>query len=84
MPIVGLFFPRVLLFVILLATDWFGRAYETTIWPLLGFLFMPYTTLIYLWAAIQTNGNVGGGWIVLIVIAVLSDLYADNDSVPKG
>lgn len=37
--------PRVVMFLAFLLTDWFGRAVETRLWPLLGFLLMPYTTL---------------------------------------
>ncbi|MFN4242709.1 MAG: hypothetical protein ACK4PI_05680 [Tepidisphaerales bacterium] len=69
----GLIFPRVVMVVLLVATDWFGRAFQTWYWPLLGFLFMPYTTLGYLIAMIF-GGGVTGGYVVLIVIAVLLDL----------
>jgi hypothetical protein len=69
-----LFSPRIVMFVIFLCTNWFSRAYETAIWPFLGFFLMPFTTLTYMWASISTNRNVGGGWIVLLTIAVVIDL----------
>jgi hypothetical protein len=54
-------------------SDYIGRAYETTIWPLLGFLFMPLTTLAYAYA-INSNGSVAGGYLIVVVLAVLIDL----------
>ena len=41
--------------------------------PLLGFFFMPYTTLAYM-AAILNGGGVYGSWLVLLVLAVLVDV----------
>ncbi len=64
--------PRVVMFFIYLLTDWFSRAYNGWAIPLLGFIFLPYTTLAYL--AAQLNGGLQGGWIVLLIIAVLADL----------
>jgi len=46
--VLALAVPRVLIFFAFLLTDWFGRAFETRVWPLMGFVFMPYTTLAYL------------------------------------
>jgi hypothetical protein len=72
--------PRVFLFFAWLLTDWFSRAYETTIWPLLGFLFMPYTTLAYMAAMLNNNHQLSGWWIVLLVIGVLADLGSDGEA----
>jgi hypothetical protein len=73
-PFLGLLAPRLILFVLFLCTNYFSKAYETAIWPILGFIFMPFTTFAYLWASIETNRCVTGGWIVVIVIAVILDL----------
>jgi hypothetical protein len=54
-------------------SDYIGRAYDTLLWPLLGFLFMPLTTLAYSWA-INSRGSVEGLQLVVVVIAVLIDL----------
>jgi cytochrome b561 len=75
--------PRILMFFILLTTDWFGRAYDTFIWPFLGFLFMPYTTLAYMAAMLNNNHNVNGWWLVLVIIAALADLSTDTYEVQK-
>jgi hypothetical protein len=56
-----------------------STAYQTFIWPLLGFLVMPYTTLAYAWA-INSNGSVNGIYLVVVVIAVLVDLGSTGGS----
>jgi hypothetical protein len=70
----ALFMPRLALFLVWLFSDYLGRAYETTIWPLLGFIFMPLTTLAYAWARHHGNGSVAGIGLVVVVLAVLVDL----------
>jgi len=65
--------PRLALAMVFLFSSYLGRAYETLLWPLLGFFFMPLTTLAYAWA-VNTNGTVTGIYLVVVVIAVLLDL----------
>ena len=65
--------PRVAIILVVLFSDYIGRAYETGVWPFLGFLFMPLTTLAYAWA-INSRGSVAGFHLVIVVIAVLIDL----------
>ncbi len=65
--------PRLAIVLVVIFSDFIGRAYQTTIWPLLGFFFMPMTTLAYAWA-INTGGTVAGPYIVVVVVAVLMDL----------
>ena len=83
LPIVGVFCPRFLMFFIWLLTNWFHLAFETRIWPLLGFLFMPFTTLAYLAAMLNNNHSVSGGWVVLLIVAVLFDLGSSSDSASR-
>ena len=72
--LIALLVPRGLMFFIWLLTHWFGRAYKTTLWPLLGFFFMPYMTLAYLAAMLNNHGTVSGWWLALVVVAALVDL----------
>ena len=65
--------PRFAIVLVVLFSDYIGRAYETLLWPFLGFLFMPLTTLAYAWA-INSRGTVEGFQLVVVVIAVLIDL----------
>jgi hypothetical protein len=78
--LVAMLAPRVTLFFIFLFTNWFGQAYETVLWPLLGFLFMPYTTLVYMAAMLNNDHQLSGGWIVLMVVAVIADLTTHGGS----
>ncbi len=72
--VIGLAVPRVLMFFIWLLTDWFGRGFETRVWPILGFIFLPYTTLAYMAAMLNNNHKLSGLWLVLFVLAILVDI----------
>ena len=51
-----------------------GAAFETFIWPFLGFIFLPWTTLMYIIAWSPVVG-INGFWdVLLIVIGVLLDI----------
>ncbi len=71
--ILAFFFPRLAIVGVVIFSNYLGAAYQTVFWPLLGFLFMPVTTLAYAWA-INTNGSVSGIYLVVVVLAVLVDL----------
>jgi hypothetical protein len=71
--LVALAVPRVLMLFVLLLTGWFGRAFETRLWPILGFAFMPYATLVYLGAMLGRNHTLSGGWLALFIVAILVD-----------
>ena len=65
--------PRLTLFLVVVFTNYIGRAYQSMLWPLLGFFLMPLTTLAYAWA-INSHGKVDGGYLAVVVVAVLIDL----------
>ena len=65
--------PRIALALIFIFSTYLGRAYDTALWPVLGFFFMPLTTIAYAWA-VNTNGTVTGVYLAVVVIAVLLDL----------
>ena len=69
----ALFTPRLVLALVFLFSDFLGRAYETAAWPLLGFFFMPLTTLAYA-AAINWHGEVTGLYFGMVLVAALFDL----------
>lgn len=73
LAILAFFFPRVVIAILALFTGYMASAYQTLLWPLLGFFFLPYTTLAYAWA-INTGGSVTGIYLVVVVIAVLVDI----------
>jgi hypothetical protein len=73
----GLLFPRIVLFFVwLFGHGYLDRAYPSWIWPVLGFIFFPLTTLVFAYAnnALANGGAMPAlGW-VLIAIAGLVDL----------
>lgn len=81
------FAPRLLLIFLWIARpNLMGQAFETFLLPLLGFIFLPFTTLMWvlLWAS--SGGNVTGFDWVWIGIAVLLDLghYAGGAANRRG
>jgi hypothetical protein len=78
--IFAVFFPRVIMIAIALFTTWFSAAFQTMLWPILGFLFMPYTTLAYMAAMLNNHHNASGGWLALIIIAAIVDVGGQGGS----
>jgi hypothetical protein len=57
-----------------LFSNYLGRAFHgQTLIVLLGWLFLPWTTLAYAWA-IHSRGEVAGFQAIVVLIAVLVDL----------
>jgi hypothetical protein len=75
--------PRVVLVLVWLFTGFLGKAYTSVIWPVLGFLFMPLTTLAYAWAK-NSSGSVEGYYLAVVVIAALIDLGTLGGGGAKG
>ena len=73
MGLMAMAFPRLAIILVVIFSDYIGTAYQTTIWPLLGFFFMPVTTLAYAWA-MHSSGSVAGLQLVVVIIAVLIDV----------
>jgi cysteine sulfinate desulfinase/cysteine desulfurase-like protein len=65
--------PRIILFGMWLFTDYVSSAYETWIWPLLGFFLLPTTTIAYSIAANEFGGFEGWG-AVIVVAGVVIDM----------
>ena len=65
--------PRVVIVLLALFTHYIDHAYDSFIWPLLGFFFLPTTTLGYAVAANEFAPGSPLGW-VLIGLGLLLDL----------
>ena len=84
----GGLFPRLALLIL-----WFARpalvdaAFNTFILPLLGIIFLPFTTLIYVIVYVPGEGLTGLG-LIGVIIALLLDLshwgasYTQRDQIP--
>ena len=71
--LIALAFPRVLLALMFFFSNYLERAYHGLLWPFLGFVFLPLTTIAYAWA-LNSYGSVEGFGLVIVVLAVLIDL----------
>ena len=81
-------FPRLALLVLWIARPALvGAAFDTFILPLLGFIFLPFTTLIYVIVYTPGVGVVGLEW-VWVIIALFLDVghwgagYTQRDQLP--
>jgi len=81
--IIAVFFPRLVMICIAIFTPWFGAAFDTLLWPILGFLFMPYTTLAYMAAMLNNHHTVSGGWLALVIFAALVDVGGQGRSARR-
>ncbi|MGD0908843.1 MAG: hypothetical protein ABSA96_14765 [Candidatus Acidiferrales bacterium] len=71
--IVFLAFPRIALVLLFLTSNYLQRAYHGLLLPLLGFLFLPLTTLAYAWMT-NTRQPIAGINLLILVIAAVIDL----------
>jgi hypothetical protein len=71
LALLGAVAPRLALILMWLFTDLLGRAFDSWILPLLGFLFLPLTTVIYVFVS---PGGLGAFDWILLVVGILIDL----------
>lgn len=71
--ILGIAFPRAVLLLLFFLTNFLSRAYHGILIPLLGFLFLPLTTLVYAWI-VNSGGSAQGVYLVAIIICIMVDL----------
>jgi hypothetical protein len=84
----GGLFPRLALLVLWIARPAFvDAAFNTFLLPLLGIIFLPFTTLIYVIVYVPGAGLTGWGlfWVILALVLDLGHLgagYTQRDQVP--
>ena len=66
------FFPRIFLIGMFLLSNYLERAYHGYILPILGFIFLPITTITYAWLS-NTHRPIEGIYLIVLIIAVLID-----------
>jgi hypothetical protein len=71
--IIVLAFPRIMLALLFLFSNYLGRAYHGLIVPVLGFIFLPLTTLAYAWM-VNSRMPLEGVNVLILVIAVIIDV----------
>jgi hypothetical protein len=71
--ILVLAFPRIVLVLMFLLSNYLQRAYHGLILPLLGFLFLPLTTLAYAWM-VNSKLPLEGVNLLILLVAVIIDV----------
>jgi len=71
--LVVLLFPRVVLIVMYLTSTYLQRAYHELLIPILGFLFLPLTTITYAWL-VNSHLPLNGVYVIILIIAVIIDI----------
>jgi hypothetical protein len=71
--VLALLTPRFVMVLLWLFSDYLSHAYGTWVWPLLGFFFLPTTTIAFAIAQNEFGGFRGWGAVVT-VLGVLFDL----------
>jgi hypothetical protein len=71
--ILFLAFPRIALALLFFTSNYLQRAYHGLIVPLIGFIFLPLTTLAYAWMA-NTGRPTAGVNLLILLVAVVIDL----------
>jgi hypothetical protein len=66
-------FPRIGMLLLYFFTNFFSRAYDSILILILGFVFLPLTTILYAWI-VNAGHTVAGVYLVALIVAVLADL----------
>ena len=66
-------FPRVVLVLMFLFSTYLQRAYHELLIPILGFLFLPLTTITYAWL-VNSHLPLSGVYVIILIVAVIADI----------
>lgn len=71
--LIALAAPRIVIALLWFFTTWFNGVFNTILWPILGFIFLPTTMLWY--SAVQHW--FGGQWTVWPIVGLVAALIID-------
>ncbi len=74
LAILALSFPRIAIVLLWLFSSFFAGVYNNVIVPVLGFLFLPLTFIVYTYLQKTHAGALGTQSLVFLFIAVILDL----------
>jgi hypothetical protein len=78
--LVALAVPRLVIVGLWFLSDWFGGIFDSMLWPILGFIFLPTTLLWY--SAVQNW--FGGEWGLWQIAGLVVALMIDTSSARGG
>jgi hypothetical protein len=74
LALLALITPRIVIVLLWFLTGWFSGMFDTLLWPILGFIFLP-TTLLWYSVVVNWFGGLWTFWpVVGLVIALVIDL----------
>ncbi len=65
-------FPRLVLVLMFLFSSYLERAYQGLVLPILGFIFLPITTITYAWL-VNSHRPIDGINLIILIVAVVID-----------
>jgi hypothetical protein len=71
--------PRLGIIFLWAFTNFVQRSFDTWIWPLLGLIFLPWTTLLYILVAAPAGGITFWGWL-FVGLGLISDIASHANS----
>ena len=71
--ILSLAFPRLVIVLLYFFSNFLERAYHSLLLIVLGFFFLPLTTIVYAWV-VNSHHQVEGLYLIAIIISVVADL----------
>jgi hypothetical protein len=66
-------FPRLVLVLMFLFSTYIQRAYHDLIIPIIGFIFLPLTTIVYAWL-VNSHAPLAGFNLLYLILAVVIDV----------
>lgn len=64
-------FPRVILILMFLFSTYLQRAYHNLLIPIIGFIFLPLTTIVYAWEVNEHMALTGINLLLIIIAAII-------------
>ncbi|MGD0997179.1 MAG: hypothetical protein ABR941_02510, partial [Thermoleophilia bacterium] len=63
-----MFAPRLVVVFLWIFTNSVNRAFSSLIWPLIGIIFLPFTTLFYVLVySVADHGPTAAGWVLVFI-----------------
>lgn len=83
LAVIALAFPRIILVLLFFFSNYLNRAYQGVLAPILGFLFLPLTTLVYAWL-VNSKLPTSGVYLILLIVAVIIDVGGWSGARRRG
>jgi hypothetical protein len=70
------FFPRLALLFLWIFTDYVTRTFDSFVWPLLGLIFLPFTTIMVCLVYSPVTGGIDGVDWLWVFLGLLLDMLS--------